>query len=375
MAIGTAYSSVNMETANIWYGDVSIANANQIQISLDGYVQNYYGSFYYDVYGNLAGGTVSSTNYYEFGNKIYEIGGGYYNALTIESYINAGGQMYNLFSYVFSGDDTLTGSSGYDVIDGFTGNDILNGGAGNDTLNAGSGDDTYWFGIGYGNDTIKESGDYGYYGAGGIDQVTFTGLKQADASFTRTNNGNDLVIKINSTGEKLTIQNNFYDNSWNIESFVFTDSIYQIPVNSPPQGFATAQLTLSEDSSFILTKYNLLQGFSDVDGNTSLSVTNLSVNYGSSSYNYDGNWLFKPDANFNGIVSLTYTVNDNKGGSIAANQSLKVTPVNDAPSGSVFITGNTVKGQTLKATNNISDADGFATAISYQWKANGGPPT
>ena len=33
MAIATAYSSVNMNTAYIWYGDITIANGNQIQAS------------------------------------------------------------------------------------------------------------------------------------------------------------------------------------------------------------------------------------------------------------------------------------------------------------------------------------------------------
>jgi hypothetical protein len=42
-------------------------------------------------------------------------------------------------------------------------------------------------------------------------------------------------------------------------------------------------------------------------------------------------------------------------------------PVNNAPTGKVTISGNPIIGQTLTVTNNITDADGIATAIAYQW--------
>lgn len=44
--------------------------------------------------------------------------------------------------------------------------------------------------------------------------------------------------------------------------------------------------------------------------------------------------------------------------------------VNHAPTGGVFISGNAVKGQTLTASNTLTDDDGLG-AISYQWRANG----
>ena len=43
---------------------------------------------------------------------------------------------------------------------------------------------------------------------------------------------------------------------------------------------------------------------------------------------------------------------------------------NNAPTGSVTITGTAVLGQTLSAANNLSDWDGLGT-IGYQWQANG----
>lgn len=149
MAIATAYSSVNMNTATIWDGNITIADSNQIQVSYNGYVQNYYGNFYYNAnHSKLTGGTLTSTNYYEFGNKIYEISGGSYSAMIIKSYIDNAGSMSHLFDYVFSGNDILKGSSQNDLINGYKGNDKIYGNNGIDKLNGGAGNDTLIGGLG-----------------------------------------------------------------------------------------------------------------------------------------------------------------------------------------------------------------------------------
>lgn len=146
MANATAFNTVNMEQASVWYGDVTIATANHIQVAYGPYVQNYYGSFSYSSFG-LAGGAVTSSNYYEFGRKIYEISGGSFSALTIESYLNRG-DMNALLGYVFSGNDSFSGSGGHDYLKGFGGTDRLFGNGGNDTLDGGTGADTLYGGIG-----------------------------------------------------------------------------------------------------------------------------------------------------------------------------------------------------------------------------------
>ena len=47
-----------------------------------------------------------------------------------------------------------------------------------------------------------------------------------------------------------------------------------------------------------------------------------------------------------------------------------VVNINDAPTGTVTITGTATQNQTLTATNNLADVDGLGT-IAYQWLANG----
>ena len=60
---------------------------------------------------------------------------------------------------------------------------------------------------------------------------------------------------------------------------------------------------------------------------------------------------------------------------VFADLSMGAFTVNNSPSGSVTITGTAVQGQSLTASNNLSDADGIPSAgagvLTYQWKANG----
>lgn len=221
MATATAYYSVNMDTASTWYGDVTIANSRHIQISNGGYVQNYYGSFTYDRYG-LTGGTVTSTNYYEFGTKVYEISGGSYSALTVERYVNTG-NMAGLFSYVFAGNDTFNGSAQADVINGFAGNDnlrgnggndLLKGGIGNDTLNGGSGADRLIGGAGndvyyvdnIGDKVFETTTTGGSVNAGGADRV-ISSVSFSLSAYTGVSFVENLTLSgsaaINATGNGL----------------------------------------------------------------------------------------------------------------------------------------------------------------------------
>ncbi|MFZ4523968.1 MAG: FG-GAP-like repeat-containing protein [Chlorobium sp.] len=68
--------------------------------------------------------------------------------------------------------------------------------------------------------------------------------------------------------------------------------------------------------------------------------------------------------------TVTLTATDNLGASASRDQHFTIKEVNDAPAGSVTITGTPSKGQTLTAHNTLSDADGLGD-IHYQWTADG----
>ncbi|MDD1609278.1 MAG: DUF4347 domain-containing protein, partial [Methylococcaceae bacterium] len=56
--------------------------------------------------------------------------------------------------------------------------------------------------------------------------------------------------------------------------------------------------------------------------------------------------------------------------SVSSAATAAVANINDAPTGTVIITGTAIQGQTLTASNNLVDIDGLG-AITYQWKAGG----
>nr|MDH4382374.1 cadherin-like domain-containing protein [Gammaproteobacteria bacterium] len=105
-------------------------------------------------------------------------------------------------------------------------------------------------------------------------------------------------------------------------------------VNNVPAltGTQTTLSSIAEDATgTIITKAQLLTGFSDVEDGTTLTVSNLTANNGSVVENLDGTYTFTPTANFNGTNTFRYTVNDTQGGTLSASLALTVTAVNDAP--------------------------------------------
>ncbi|BAY21063.1 hypothetical protein NIES2100_08080 [Calothrix sp. NIES-2100] len=157
-----------------------------------------------------------------------------------------------------------------------------------------------------------------------------------------------------------------------------TQSLNITAVNDAPTGTASASLTAgTEDTDYTITAAQLLQGFTDVDGDT-LSVSGLTANNGSISSNVNGTtYTFTPDANFNGTVSLSYNVVDGNGGAVAATQSLNITAVNDAPTGTAsasLIAGMEDTDYTINATQllqGFTDVDGDTLSVSGLSANNG----
>ena len=103
--------------------------------------------------------------------------------------------------------------------------------------------------------------------------------------------------------------------------------------NHAPIGVANAVLTAgTEDSTYIVHANDLLQGFSDADNDT-LTVSGLTTAEGTIVDNGNGTYRITPTQNFNGNLSLHYNVVDNRGGVLAATQSIMMMAVNDTPIG------------------------------------------
>ncbi|WP_316168619.1 MULTISPECIES: calcium-binding protein [unclassified Bradyrhizobium] len=133
--------------------------------------------------------------------------------------------------YGQEGDDYLSGGDGKDFMFGSTGNDTFVGGKGDDVLVSNdaftSGSDTFIYASGDGNDTIYESGSTD--AALETDVLALSDLASSDVEMSRS--GNDLLVKIKSTGEIITVVgqfgylfgSNFAVNGQGVETIRFID--------------------------------------------------------------------------------------------------------------------------------------------------------
>lgn len=123
------------------------------------------------------------------------------------------------------------------------------------------------------------------------------------------------------------------DASGNTSVTVATQAITVAPVNDAPVLGTAGTLTAgSEDVAYTVSAAQLLQGWSDVDGNT-LSVAGNTVSADHGTVTFDAaasTYTITPEANYNGPVVLSYSVSDGTA-AVAATQSFTLAGVNDAP--------------------------------------------
>jgi VCBS repeat-containing protein len=137
-------------------------------------------------------------------------------------------------------------------------------------------------------------------------------------------------------------------------------------------GASTASLT---ETDSILTAGGVLIA-NDADSVTTF-VAQSGVagrnEYGTFSISAEGIWNYTTnDAHNDFVVNSTYTDSITVVTSDGVEQDITVTITgsNDAPTGSVTISGTPIQGQTLTAANTLGDPDGLGT-IAYQWSADG----
>ncbi|MEN6328442.1 MAG: calcium-binding protein [Syntrophomonas sp.] len=117
-----------------------------------------------------------------------------------------------------NGKDTLTGGDGADSLYGEAGEDSLDGGAGNDQLEGFYGNDTYIFGRGYGQDVFY---DYDS-AAGNIDKILMAAdIAPSDIEIKR--DGNNLVLAVIGTADKITVREYFYNDNYKVETIEFAN--------------------------------------------------------------------------------------------------------------------------------------------------------
>ncbi|WNG60199.1 tandem-95 repeat protein [Archangium gephyra] len=108
-----------------------------------------------------------------------------------------------------------------------------------------------------------------------------------------------------------------------------TVTVTVIDTNNPPTA-ANDSLTVAEDSGYTSIEV-LFNDSSDPDTGETLTVTAVSTPANGSVLFTAERVRFKPDPDFSGTTSFTYTVSDGRGGTATATVDVTVTAVNDAP--------------------------------------------
>ncbi|HMY00481.1 MAG TPA: cadherin-like domain-containing protein, partial [Agitococcus sp.] len=167
-----------------------------------------------------------------------------------------------------------------------------------------------------------------------------SGINTTDISVTYY--GDDgITLSVIGTNDSITLSN-YFDNNYNmgISKITFADGtvwgfseILQALQRPPVLTGSQAMLNNGfEDASYTLYANDLLQGFTDINGDV-LSVINLQVVNGSGSLidNQNGTYTFTPNTHFYGTVNLSYQVSDGHGGMTSAENSFLLDAINDAP--------------------------------------------
>ncbi|MEX8512724.1 MAG: cadherin-like domain-containing protein, partial [Leptothrix ochracea] len=202
--------------------------------------------------------------------------------------------------------------------------------------------------------------------------LAVTGVTSLSGSVVSNNNGTwTFTPTAGTTNGLVTLNYNVIDGQGGI-----TPATQSFALNDPP--LLTAPLAVLnngvEDFTVVLAAPDLLTGYTDPNGNA-LSVLNVQSSVGTvvSNGNVNGTdlWTFTPPLNFNGPVTLTYTVADSLGATVAATQSFSVSPVNDAPilTGTAATLPTQQEGQAglLKATDLLAgwtDVEGDAISVA-----------
>jgi len=117
-----------------------------------------------------------------------------------------------------TGDDTIIGGAGTESLVAGSGIDTLITGVGNTTMRGGSGSDFFVFNPGAGVATIIEPGN------SPVNKSDTLEINDTLSDVTFTKSGNDLLVKLNSTGDVLTVKGEFSnDQQDTVQTFTFSD--------------------------------------------------------------------------------------------------------------------------------------------------------
>lgn len=284
------------------------------------------------------------------------------------------------------GNDLLIGGAGRDVLNGGGGHDLLFGDRGRDTLDGGAGND--WLFGGRGADHLTGGAGHDYLDGGrGRDTLTYVVADNAGScDFYNGGRGRDtLNLVVSNPAEQAQLANDIAAfeaflasaaSKW--ATFTFDSigltvrgiEVLNVTVlndNAAPEAADDTAVT-DEDTAISI---NVLANDSDADGDA-LTVIAANAANGDIVIEADGALTYTPDADFNGVDTVTYTIDDGNGGQNSADVAVTVNAVNDGP---VSADDNASTDEDISVSINVlgndTDADGDTLTVIAASAANG----
>ena len=204
--------------------------------------------------------------------------------------------------------------------------------------------------------------------ADGIGTITYQWQSSLDGN-TWTNQATSTSLSLTESlvDKKIRVLASYIDGLGTKESAASTATAPVINVNDTPTGNVSIYGTLKQ--GIILAATNTV---ADLDG-----LGTITYQWQSSSDNLNwttlgtGSTYTLQEAQVGKQIKVNALFTDGHGTSesVPSATSSAVANVNDAPTGSVVITGALKQGETLKVSNSIQDPDGVG-AITYQWQSS-----
>jgi VCBS repeat-containing protein len=279
-------------------------------------------------------------------------------------------------------DNRLEGGAGNDELYGSYGNDVLDGGAGDDTLVGEAGANVYNFGARYGHDTVYSYG-------GGFDSVHL--LQDIAASeLTLTRQGNDVVIGLAGSGDRMVLAN-WFGRTDRVRQIVFCDdpawdeaTIAALANGRIDPVSAHDDIALVVEDAALVSTGNVLDN--DVTTDAPLAVGNAGTYagaYGTLELSADGSFTYTLDNDAAQVQAVAQGENFQEyfgyeavggfGAYADAALVVEVAGANDAPVFGPGTTGTVVEdagGLVRYADGNVLFNGGFYFGL-YEWELDG----
>jgi hypothetical protein len=188
---------------------------------------------------------------------------------------------------------------------------------------------------------------------------------RADGSNIANATGSTFTLTQAQVGKAISVVASYTDGQGTQESVSSSATTAVANVNDVPTG--TVTITGTPTQGQVLTASNTL---ADADGLGTISYQWKAAGEDIAGATASTFTLTQAQVGKAITVVASYTDGFGSQESKASASTTAVANVNDAPTGSVTITGTPTQGQTLTAANTLADADGLGS-ISYQWKAAG----